>query len=115
VTNYKVINESATTAYANFTITLPPGCTIPLSVVSYRIATCKTKFPQTFIHGSTPTGTHYGAGIYTQQMRVTKVGAEYQVDLRVEGFTWGQDLTQENENSYYKTRTLAWIVDKECL
>ena len=113
--NYKVVEETPTSAVSQFTVKLPPGCTIPLSVVSYKIATCGVKFPQTYVDGNSPAGKLYTAGTYTNQMRVNKMETRYQVDLRVEGFTVGENLTQQNEDSYYRTRTLAWIIDKTCV
>jgi hypothetical protein len=115
VTGAVVVDESTNAAVANFTITLPAGCTIPLSVVSYRIRTCGTKFPQQFIDGSDSNGKSYGAGTYVNQMRVHKTTAEYQVDLRFEGFTWGHELTREVEDAHYSVRTIAWLVDRVCL
>ena len=117
VTKTNVVADSPTTAVSSFTVNVPAGCTVPLSVVSYRIRKCGEKFPQAFIDGSTKDGSAklYGPGTYVNQMRVTKTAVEYQVDLRVEGFKPGEDLTEQNEKSYYKIRTLDWIVDRVCL
>lgn len=115
VTAASVVADTASTAVSNFTVNLPVGCTIPLSVVSYQIRTCGVKFPQRFVDGSEPAGKAYGPGIYTGQMRVQKTAARYQVDLRFEGFVWGHELTQEVENSYYKVRTIAWLLGSGCV
>ena len=116
ITNGSVVADSETSAVISFKVNVPAGCTVPLSVVSYRYRNCGEKFPQQFIDGSTKDGsaTVYGPGTYVNQMRVKKTATEYQVDLRIEGFEPGHELTQKNENSYYHVRTLAWIFDRSC-
>jgi hypothetical protein len=116
ITNASVVADSATSAVMSFKVNVPAGCTVSLSVVSYRVRTCGVKFPQQFIDGSTKDGSAmvYGPGTYVNQMRVKKTATEYQVDLRIEGFEPGHELTQKNENSYYRGRTLAWIFDQSC-
>lgn len=110
----QVTHDYANFAVAHFKINLPVGCTIPLSLVSYQPRVCGEKYPQRFVHGSDPRGTEYGGGVWGYQMRVYKETEEYQVDLRFGGFEWEHELTQENDQSYYGPRTIAWLYGGTC-
>ena len=110
VTKYRVYATNATTACADFTVELPPNCETPLSLASYEIVACSTKFPQNYVDGVR--GRSFKDGSHT--ICTTKKPEHYQTDLM-----WGDHdavpLTQALHDSDYGARTLDWIFDPACV
>ncbi|MBA2602709.1 MAG: hypothetical protein H0U94_03910 [Acidobacteria bacterium] len=115
------VSVSGGTATASFTITAPPGCGVPLSLVCYEKVECSSKLPQTFVAGSSSNGTSppdgaprfYTAGIYTSQLPTRATDARYQCDLYLGGYKM-ENLTEENHDADYGPRTLTWGFDQSC-